>query len=121
MEGRAGQCQLVSRIKTTHLFTEVSCKATGPKRGEAKGGEEGRTAARWGQLGCERGSSALWPLALPPSSSRSPAFLPVTYLSRAARSHYRSVRKAAGRVASPSARVTDCRSALAVEEVRAGK
>lgn len=59
MEGRAGQCQLVSRIKTTHLFTEVSCKATRPKRGEAKGGEEGRTAARWGQLGYERGSSAL--------------------------------------------------------------
>lgn len=48
-------------------------------------------------------------------------FLPVTYLSRAARSHYRSVRKAAGRVASPSARVTDCRSALAAEEVRSGK
>lgn len=33
MEGRVGQCQLVSRIKTTHLFTEVSCKATGPKQG----------------------------------------------------------------------------------------
>lgn len=48
-------------------------------------------------------------------------FLPVTYLSRAARSHYRSVRKAAGRVASPSARVTDCCSALAAEEVRSGK
>lgn len=42
MEGRAGQCQLVSRIKTTHLFTEVSCEATRPKQGEAKGGEEGR-------------------------------------------------------------------------------
>lgn len=77
--------------------------------------------AGWGQLGCERGSSPLWPWALPPSSSFSPAFLPVTYLSRAARSHYRSVRKAAGRVASPSARVTDCRSALAAEEVRGGK
>lgn len=39
-------------------------------------------------------------------------FLPVTYLSRAARSHYRGVRKAVGRVASPCARVTDCCSAL---------
>lgn len=39
-------------------------------------------------------------------------FFPVTYLSGAARSHYHSVRKAAGRVASPTARVTDCRSAL---------
>ncbi|KAA0719945.1 hypothetical protein E1301_Tti019892 [Triplophysa tibetana] len=37
MEGRAGQCQLVSRIKTTHLFTEVSCKATGPKQGGVQG------------------------------------------------------------------------------------
>ncbi|CAB1433637.1 unnamed protein product [Pleuronectes platessa] len=119
MEGRAGQCQLVSRIKTTHLFTEVSCKATRPKRGEAKGGEAGRAVASWGQLECERGSSlALGP---PPSSSLSPAFLPVTYLSGAARSHYCSVRKAAGGVASPRARVTDCCSALAAEEVRGWK
>lgn len=57
---------------------------------------------------------------LPPQMTLLP-FLPVTYLSRDARSHYRSVRKAAGRVASPSARVTDCCSALAVEEVRSGK
>lgn len=35
MEGRAGQCQLVSRIKTTHLFAEVSRKATRPKWGKA--------------------------------------------------------------------------------------
>lgn len=40
MEGRAGQCQLVSRIKTTHLFAEVSRKATGPKWGEEIEGEE---------------------------------------------------------------------------------
>lgn len=45
-------------------------------------------------------------------------FLTVTYLSVAARSHYCSVRKAAGGVASPRARVTDCRSALVAEEVR---
>lgn len=38
-------------------------------------------------------------------------FLPVTYLSGAARSHYGGVRKAVGRVASPCARVTDCCSA----------
>lgn len=45
MEGRAGQCQLVSRIKTTHLFTEVSRKATRPKPGETGWGEEGRVTA----------------------------------------------------------------------------
>lgn len=37
MEGRAGQCQLVSRIKTTHLFAEVSHNATRPKHGEGRG------------------------------------------------------------------------------------
>ena len=41
MEGRAAPCQLVSRIKTTHLFTEVSRKATGPKQGEAEGERDG--------------------------------------------------------------------------------
>lgn len=70
-----------------------------------------------GAVGREIGSSVLWTLALCipplPTSSHSPAFLPVTYLSRAARSHYRGVRKAAGGVASPRARVTDCRSVLA--------
>lgn len=58
---------------------------------------------------------------LPLDPALLPFFSPVTYLSGAARSHYRSVRKAAGGVASPSARVTDCRSALAAEEVRSGK
>lgn len=46
MEGRAGQCQLVSRIKTTHLFTEVSCKATGPKQGGMEGMSEREPVGR---------------------------------------------------------------------------
>ena len=41
MEGRDRQCQLVSRIKTTHLFTEVWCKATGPAQGDSERAEEG--------------------------------------------------------------------------------
>lgn len=104
MEGRAGQCQLVSRIKTTHLFAEVSRDATGPKQGEGEGGRG--VGQRWGRGSSgasERGSSrslALAPSSPPPSPALPPA---VTYLSGAARSHYRSVRKAAGRVASPPA------------------
>lgn len=99
MEGRAGQCQLVSRIKTTHLFAEVSRNATRPKQGEGRGGESGRgVGQRWG-----RGSESSWSLAPPPSHHLTALPPAVTYLSGAARSHYCSVRKAAGRVASPPA------------------
>lgn len=66
MEGRAGQCQLVSRIKTTHLFAEVSRDATGPKQGEGEGGRG--VGQRWGRGSSgasERGSSRS--LALAPS------------------------------------------------------
>lgn len=127
MEGRAGQCQLVSRIKTTHLFAEVSRKATGPKWGEAVEREEGRDRAI---LEMREGPLFSGPCpSLPLYSYCSLVsgvffvffccfFLPVTYLSGAARSHYRGVRKAVGRVASPGARVTDCCSALVVEEAR---
>ncbi|MEQ2157543.1 hypothetical protein GOODEAATRI_002888 [Goodea atripinnis] len=110
MEGRAGQCQLVSRIKTTHLFTEVSCKATGPKWGEAK-------RSGWGWR--EMQPSALRSSVLSPCSSHSP-FSSVTY-PRAARSYYGSVRKADGGVASPSVLVTDCLSALAAKMVDSGE
>lgn len=78
MEGRAGQCQLVSRIKTTHLFTEVSCKATGPKQGEAKGERGGRSVRRERER--ERASSALWSSVFTPCSTLCPALF-ASYLS----------------------------------------
>ncbi len=46
-------------------------------------------------------------------------FLSITFLSWDARSHYGGVRKGASRVASSSAWVTDCCSALVAEEARA--
>lgn len=78
-----------------------------------------------GQKGEEGSNSSMNTRATAPLSGRqsslpahSSAFLPVTSFSRAARSHYHSVRKADGRVASPSALVTDCRSALAAKGAR---
>lgn len=104
MEGRASQCQLVSRIKTTHLFAEVSHNATGPKHvvgwglGVGKGSCSGEVEVAL--VRASRGPPGLWPLPRP--TTLFPALLSaVTYHFKAARSHYRSVRKAAGRVASP--------------------
>lgn len=50
MEGRSSQCQLVSWIKTTHLFAEESHNATSPKHGEGEcvGWARGRAAVRSG-------------------------------------------------------------------------
>lgn len=122
MEGRAGQCQLVSRIKTTHLFTEVSCKVTGPKQGVVQGmskrfrglqGRRGQKVKGVSKLAVPQTSlSGTVPIALS-------SFLSITFLSRDARSHYGGVRKGASRVASSSAWVTDCCSALVAEEARA--
>ena len=114
-----GNASLSVGLKRLIYSLKYRAKRLG-QSGVKQKGEEGRAAARWGQRGYERGSSSPWPSVLPPSSAHSPAFLRVTYLSGAARSHYRSVRKADGRVASPSALVTDCRSALAAKEVRGG-
>lgn len=83
-------------------------------------GEEVCGQGRWGQkvkgaseLTAPRTSLSLAvPIALSP-------LLSITFLSRDARSHYGGVRKGASRVASSSAWVTDCCSALVAEEARA--
>lgn len=120
---RAGLGNASLSVGLKRLIYSLKYRAKRPGQSGVRRKGERRVEQRrdGGSLDMREGPLLSSPQPSPPSSSHTPAFLPVTYLSRAARSHYRSVRKAAGRVASPSARVTDCCSALAAEEVRGGK
>lgn len=116
-----GNASLSVGLKRLIYSLKYRAKRPGQSRVRRKGE---RRVEQWqdeGSLNMRKGPPLSCPQSSRPASPLSPAILPVTYLSGAARSHYRSVRKVDGRVASPSARVTDCRSALVAKKEWGGK